>query len=111
MNISRMDEPNPKPEDLYKRPEELFNHPKPPPNYGESPVQKAKSKKRQRFQSSLGTTRGKKPWQVNLDNTKKILMMIHKSKALANMSDTITDSPVAREVETKETASNPSLDC
>ena len=110
VNISRMDEPNPKPEDLYKRPEELFNHPKPPPNYGESPVQKAKSKKRQRFQSSLGTTRGKKPWQVNLDNTKKILMMIHKSKALANMSDTITDSPVAREVETKETASNPSLD-
>ena len=107
-----MDEPNPKPEDLYKRPEELFNHPKPPPNYGESPVQKAKSKKRQRFQSSLGTTRGKKPWQVHLDNTKKSFddELIHNS-TVANMPDAITDSPVAREVETKETASNPSLDC
>ena len=36
--------------------------------------------------------------------------MKHNGTADANIPDAITDSPVAREVETKETASNPSLD-
>ena len=58
-----MDEPNPRPEDLYKRPEELFHHPKPAPNYGESPSLPNKK----RFQSNLGKHRGKKPLQVGTD--------------------------------------------
>ena len=58
-----MDEPNPRPEDLYKRPEELFHHPKPAPNYGESPSPPNKK----RFQSNLGKHRGKKPFQVGTD--------------------------------------------
>ena len=60
--FTRMDEPNPRPEDLYKRPEELFHHPKPVPNYAESPSPPNKK----RFQSNLGTHRGKKPWQVGV---------------------------------------------
>ena len=58
-----MDEPNPRPEELYKRPEELFHHPKPAPNYGESPSLPNKK----RFQSNLGKHRGKKPLQVGAD--------------------------------------------
>lgn len=61
--VSRMDEPNPRPEDLYKRPEELFHHSKPAPNYGESPSLPNKK----RFQSNLGKHRGKKPLQVGTD--------------------------------------------
>ena len=70
----RMDEPNPRPEDIYKRPEELFNHPKPPQNYGES-QNPTNNKKRQRFQSNLGTHRGKKPWQVSVHEIYRIAMM------------------------------------
>ena len=85
--LFRMDEPNPRPEDIYKRPEELFNHPKPPKNYGESqnhpkpPKNYGESqsptdnKKRQRFQRNLGLHRGKKPWQVGVDEIYQIAMM------------------------------------
>ena len=71
-----MDEPNPRPEDLYKRPEELFNHHKPASNYG-GEIQSPTKKKRQRFQSNLGTHRGKKPWQVGNDEIDKNAMMTH----------------------------------
>ena len=70
----RMDEPNPRPEDIYKRPEELFNHPKPPQNYGESQSPTNK-KKRQRFQSNLGTHRAKKPWQVGVHEIDKVTIL------------------------------------
>ena len=72
--LFRMDEPNPRPEDIYKRPEELFNHPKPPKNYVES-QSPPNNKKRQRFQSNLGSHRGKKPWQVGVQEIHKIAMI------------------------------------
>ena len=59
-----MDEPSPRPEDLYKRPEELFQHPKPVSTYGESSSLPSNKK---RFQSNLGAHRVKKPWQVGIN--------------------------------------------
>ena len=63
-----MDEPSPRPEDIYKRPPELFNHQK--SIYGEASLSKKspKSKKQDFFQSSLGPQahRAKNPWQVKI---------------------------------------------
>ena len=69
----RMDEPSPRPEDLYKRPEELFQHPKPVPTYGESSSLPSNKK---RFQNNLGAYRGKKPWQVGRNETDMIVTSI-----------------------------------